>query len=89
MSRPTRIAALSIVAALALMLGVSALSAGGAGCWKPTAGVTVSGRVFYDLNMNGIFDAGEHRRRWRSGRAARCMVRSSPAIRRRSYDQAE
>ena len=55
MSLHTRAAVLSIVAVLALMLGVGALSAGSPAL-ETDAGVTVSGQVFYDLNMNGIYD---------------------------------
>ena len=55
MSLHTRAAVLSIVAALALMLGVGALSAGSPAL-ETDAGVTVSGHVFYDLNMNGVYD---------------------------------
>ena len=55
MSLHTRAAVLSIVAALALMLGVGALSAGSPAL-ETAAGVTVSGQVFCDLNMNGIYD---------------------------------
>ena len=58
MSLQTRAAVLSIVAALALMLGVGALSAGSPAL-ETDGVVTVSGHVFYDLNMNGIYDQGE------------------------------
>lgn len=58
MSLHTRAAVLSIVAVLALMLGAGALSAGSPAL-ETDAGVTVSGRVFFDIDMDGQFDPGE------------------------------
>ena len=60
MSRSTRIIATLMLALLALALGVSALSAGSSAVEaNAPVSVSVSGRVFFDLNVDGDFDAGE------------------------------
>ncbi len=60
MSRHTRTAVFLILVALALMLGLTVVSASpDIPALDPEAGVPVAGRVYFDLNMNGAFDSGE------------------------------